>query len=504
MAVTNEILRAMVGGTPPATAYTDELLRLLANTSDLSLETNDLFRLLVGSTDKTLMTNPLLRLRTGPGFEQTMTNDLLLQIQAMGGFTGASGIPGAVADYDFVNDRYTGPALSVVRAGPAYVDDLAGTWTQVAPNTLRRSNKGLLVEGAQTNSIRNNSMQGAVPGTPGTLPTNWVSSGTSGLAPRVIGMGVESGIEYIDIQYVGTATGASINLLFDSATATSALTGQLWTLSSFVTLVAGTLANVTALRPSLIEGTAAGASVTSGFATAPFNSGSLSQNRVLYNRTLSGGATVGTLQPFLQIAVAAAPIDFTIRVGWPQLEQWNATVTSVGGASSPIRTTNAAVTRAADVVSATLAAPVNDWTIVSTAQAIPFVVISATLAELNDGTSSNTADLRYNSSGVNLIGVSFKAAAQSTGVPVTAAPASSTVFGVAYSQVGATGVAAISCNGAAAVTGTNSQSPTGLNKLQVGGNLVLGGRPWNSYIQRLSLLNRAATPAELATFSVPK
>ncbi len=79
---------------------------------------------------------------------------------------GAGGFPspGAVVDYDFAKDRYSGPAISVSRASSAYIDDSAGNWTLVPANTLRRSDKGALIEGAQTNSIRNNSMQGRLRG----------------------------------------------------------------------------------------------------------------------------------------------------------------------------------------------------------------------------------------------------------------------------------------------------------------------------------------------------
>ena len=54
------------------------------------------------------------------------------------------------------------------------------------------------LEPPSTNSIRNNTMVGAVAGTPGTLPTNWGGSlaTVNGIAINVVGSGYEAGIPY--------------------------------------------------------------------------------------------------------------------------------------------------------------------------------------------------------------------------------------------------------------------------------------------------------------------
>ena len=59
-------------------------------------------------------------------------------------------------------------------------------------------------------------MVGAVPGTPGTLPTDWSVSVPAGLTTNVIGTGVESGIPYVDLQIVGTATSTIWNIVQDN------------------------------------------------------------------------------------------------------------------------------------------------------------------------------------------------------------------------------------------------------------------------------------------------
>jgi hypothetical protein len=56
-----------------------------------------------------------------------------------------------------------------------------------------------------TNSIRNNTMVGAVAGTPGTFPTNWGLANGSALSYSVIGTGVDDEISYIDVRFFGTS-----------------------------------------------------------------------------------------------------------------------------------------------------------------------------------------------------------------------------------------------------------------------------------------------------------
>jgi hypothetical protein len=80
------------------------------------------------------------------------------------------------------------------------------------PSTLAA--QGLLIEEARTNSIRNNTMVGAVAGTPGTLPQVsgspiWSTfTALTGLTQTINGTGVENGVTYIEIQLQGTPSAA--------------------------------------------------------------------------------------------------------------------------------------------------------------------------------------------------------------------------------------------------------------------------------------------------------
>ena len=210
------------------------------------------------------------------------------------------------------------------------------------PSTLQ--SRGYLNEcETRTCSFRNNTMQGAIVGTPGTLPTNWVA-GTpqAGLAREVVGFGREAGIDYIDLRWSGVSTGGTVFITFDSVTRTVAAQNDYWALSCYFRLVAGVIPN---FNLTLSASDAGGADIGGAGATAVAPTGApLYSQRAVKAGQLTA-ATTAFVRPYVGIPVVnGVNYDFTLRIGLPQVEKCVQNLC----ASSPIRTTNADTTRNAD------------------------------------------------------------------------------------------------------------------------------------------------------------
>ena len=207
---------------------------------------------------------------------------------------------------------------------------------------LGQSCPGLLVEASGTNQIRNNSMVGAVAGSPGTMPTNWAES-LNGLVRQSVALGTENGVSYIDIRYSGTATGGSCAVLFETATQIVASTGQTWSNSVYLKIIAQPNPPV-AYRLGMWEYNTSGTVFGGSFATAVVPT-STSLQRFTQTRALTG-ATTDRVRPLFDVSMTSGQsYDFTIRIGYPQMEQSSF-------ATSVIPTTTGTGSRAADVISA--------------------------------------------------------------------------------------------------------------------------------------------------------
>ena len=323
---------------------------------------------------------------------------------------GASPAPGEpTLALDFVNSNTLDPRITFTRASAASYTDSSGTLQTAAvdgprfdydPVTL--ACKGLLIEEQRTNSIRNNTMQGAVAGTPGGSPTNWsVSSTGSGVTREIVGVGTERGIAYIDIKYSGTPTvTGSAGIGFELLNGIAAASGQTWTGSTYIRLASGSLSG-TACTLSLLETNGTSGTVDNSKVISPV-AGELPTSRDSYTATLSGGLTTN-IQLRIRIGfVINVPIDITLRIGLPQLE--------LGAfATSVIPTTTTAVTRAADVA-VIQGANFSNWynqsegTVYGEIDVIGYAssgTFPATLT-FSDGTGNNRIGVSSTNTGVNL------------------------------------------------------------------------------------------------------
>jgi hypothetical protein len=182
-------------------------------------------------------------------------------------------------------------------------------------------------------------MVGAAAGSFGTAPTNWVSTNLFGLT-QTISIGVESGLQYIDFRFNGTAnTTAMMEIRFEGPTQIAALNSQVWTNSTYVKLVANP-SPANSIGIGMYDRNSAGTAL--GFGQQVITP-TTSLTRFTFTRTLIGGATVAFVQPVISFNLTSGQAyDFTIRIAAPQME--------LGAyATTFIPTTTAAVTRLADV-----------------------------------------------------------------------------------------------------------------------------------------------------------
>ena len=289
-----------------------------------------------------------------------------------------------------------GDIITFTRASTGSYFDATGTLQSAAidsprfdydPSTLAA--QGFLIEEARTNSIRNNTMQGAVAGTPGTVPTNWsiVFNTVTGLSSSVVGTGTENGITYIDVRINGTPSASvaqGVQIGFDVSTGISAAASQTWTESVYLKVAAGSASNIANFRIN-IQQYNAGVFVQSNSTviTAP----SATLTRASATSTFSASTTTGALPLLALETTASAPIDITLRIGLPQLE--------LGAfATSVIPTTTTALTRSADVASVNTLSPWYNQTAGTfyTEFSVPQIGRAGRLVAIDDGSTNNMID----------------------------------------------------------------------------------------------------------------
>jgi hypothetical protein len=389
-------------------------------------------------------------------------------------------------------DSYTGDGTSGIfiwgamlnigsTAGP-YVQTVASAYYaprfDYNPSTLAA--QGLLIEEQRTNSIRNNTMQGAVAGTPGTAPTNWSTfTALTGLTREIVGTGTESGITYIDVRVSGTPSAAGLFLInFESNTQNVASNGQSWSGSTYCKLQAGSLTGISSLvlRTSALDAALVEVSTTSQTFTP--TTAALSTQRISANHTNTSASTAYEIV-YLRVFLSGAAIDITLRIGLPQLEQ-GAFATSV------IPTTTTALTRNADVASMT-GTNFSSWfnaatgTIYSEWNSFANST-SRYLVDIEQAASSNDRiDININSS--NVVNprtvVSGSAVGTLTGGTYTVNTNAKIAFAYASADY------ASSFNGATAVTATTAGSlPSSLARMFIGS--LAGFQFANGYIRGIA------------------
>ena len=187
------------------------------------------------------------------------------------------------------------------------------------------------------NQVRNSTMAGAVVGSPGTYPTNWIlTNPVTGVVVSIVATGTEDGLPYIDVSFVGTASvTATVTVSADVTNYIVAATGQSWTNSVYTKLIAGTVVGTL--------GTAMSARISAGGFGADYTaqifptSAPLGQQRTAAIANPISQASIAFVQPkavYLSLNNGQT-VNFTLRIAGPQIEQ-------TASASSYAPTTGAA------------------------------------------------------------------------------------------------------------------------------------------------------------------
>lgn len=254
----------------------------------------------------------------------------------------------------------TGVANSslVMRISPAgaqvYISGMQTEYGTIAtayqPSTggvVTTAARGLLVEEARTNSIRNPRAEGA--SAPSTPPTQWgnidgLSVAVNGLNTTVVGTGSENGIPYIDLRIAGTPSATSGSFIrFEGSTQIVAVNAQTWTSSFYTRVVAGDLSNIV-FGSYLGPRDAGGASLpNSQVALSPVpTAATLGTQRKTHTFTLNDATTAFVLSAIYFTYTNGLAVDVTLRIGAPQLELGGFVTSPIlPAAASPGATTRA-------------------------------------------------------------------------------------------------------------------------------------------------------------------
>lgn len=264
----------------------------------------------------------------------------------------------AIYAADFVNWRFSrahapaapGEAIGLTRASGKLAPTLAGTWLAFGPDQPAVTDRGLLLEAAATNFIRNNSMLGAAAGTPGTLPTQWTRFIGGGLSTSILGTGTDRGLPYLDLRLWGTSASSNgTQISFDQAPGIPTTQGETWTHSVFLSIIAGSASNLSFVRCNLVEMGSGGETLAVQYGTNIRDIlGSVRQRRSETRVVAHGSAAL--VRPAIELSYeGGTAVDLSLRIAAPQLE-------SSTTASTPVLTSGSSATRAPDAL--TLSVPV--------------------------------------------------------------------------------------------------------------------------------------------------
>ena len=231
------------------------------------------------------------------------------------------------------------------------------TWQKYGADTARYfgTEQLLAIEVQRSTGIRNPRGEGAVAGTPGTLPTNASATLGAGLSREVVGSYTINGVDVVRIRVTGTYSGDSEGLalyyLPDTQLLGTMAVGRAATASMFLRLVSGSFPASTSgpLRIVAEEWT-----TTTLLATRVSEPVSLTSTLTRPFLNILGQVTgVTRVRGAFQVYVnPGESVDFTIDIGWPQTEIFSFIPSTP--ILPPVGTYPSSTTRGTDLVAASL------------------------------------------------------------------------------------------------------------------------------------------------------
>jgi hypothetical protein len=345
------------------------------------------------------------------------------------------------------------------------------TWATYAADVPRfhGSAQRLLIEGQRTNEVRNPRAEGAVTGSPGTMPTHWSTTLPTGVSREVVGYSTRNGIPGIELRFFGTVTsGANVVIDPETTTAIAATPSQQWTASCFAMLVAGSMTGFTNFGIGHTSRNSGGSSVSGNSTSTGTLTGTVV--RLTKTHTTSSDPSVTYVQPRISGAVTVgATLECTIWLAVPQMEQ-------AAFASTPILPpagTPGASTRGADIVSAsltTLGFPANGACTILWRGSIPQNApsgISQSIAAINDGSTNNMLAMLNGAGGSSILPRRVLAGSAASG-----SSAGSMVAGTPFN-------AGMTCSNGRVAVSFNGNTPTAVTGGPTSGLSLfsLGGLP---------------------------
>lgn len=407
-----------------------------------------------------------------------------------------------------ISDTLAARGFTFTRSGATATRvNSSGVLETVAANTLRIDHDpttlaclGGLFEEASTNAIRNSTMVGVAAGSPGTLPTNWTSLGRAGITQSIVATGTLNGIQYVDVKFSGTASSAGdLRISFDADAFVAAAPSQSWTLSAYYALVSGNAPTGRAFHSTIKFRNSGGAEIVAMLSPNIASGLTSALQRFIFSAAASPALTA-YVHPYFGCTVQIGDVvDFTLRIGAPQLEQ-------KAFATSYIPTSTAAVTRNADALT------LSDLTRIGYSASAGTLVaqgvingqsasVYPALAALGMGASATDEIVLFRNGSNNRFAVETK-----VGGVVQLNPSSLTTVavGTAYKTAAAWAVndAAHTTSGAAPATDTSGSLSTIIDRMSIGGYQALGGGTSGAQtISRIEYYPRRLTNAELQTLT---